>query len=95
VFLSLEGLPADADLVDESATPEERATVASIYRLLERLPVRQRVAWVLKHVEGETLDAIAVLCRCSKATVQRRLRAAEEALRLEREAEEHHGRLGS
>jgi DNA-directed RNA polymerase specialized sigma24 family protein len=36
--------------------------------------------WLLRHVEGETLDAIAVLCRCSKATVQRRLRAAQRAL---------------
>jgi DNA-directed RNA polymerase specialized sigma24 family protein len=39
------------------------------------------VVWVLKHVEGETLDSIAELCRCSKATVQRRLRAAEQVLK--------------
>jgi DNA-directed RNA polymerase specialized sigma24 family protein len=42
---------------------------------------------VLKHLEGETLDTIALLCGVSKATVQRRLRAAEEALRLAREDE--------
>jgi RNA polymerase sigma-70 factor, ECF subfamily len=79
-FFSLEALPPDASLVDAGATPEEKALVASTYRMVERLPVRQRVVWVLKHIQGETLDAIAELCGCSKATVQRRLRAAEHAL---------------
>jgi RNA polymerase sigma-70 factor, ECF subfamily len=79
-FFSLEALPPDARLVDEAATPEEKALVASTYRVVERLPVRQRVVWVLKHIQGETLDAIAELCGISKKTVQRRLRAADEAL---------------
>jgi RNA polymerase sigma-70 factor (ECF subfamily) len=91
VFFSLEALPPDANLIDEGATPEEQASVASTYRLVERLPVRQRVAWVLKHVEGETLDAIAGLCHVSKTTVQRRLRAAERALRMEKGREGHDG----
>ena len=79
-FFSLEALPPDTRLIDDGATPEETAEVASTYRLVERIPVRQRVVWVLKHVEGETLDAIAEICGISKATVQRRLRAAERAL---------------
>jgi DNA-directed RNA polymerase specialized sigma24 family protein len=41
---------------------------------------------VLRHIEGETLDSIAVLCGCSKTTVQRRLRAAQRTLG---EMEEH------
>jgi RNA polymerase sigma-70 factor (ECF subfamily) len=81
-FFSLEALPSDAQLIDDGATPEDRAEVASTYRMVERLPVRQRVVWVLKHVEGETLDAIAEICGISKATVQRRLRAAEHALEV-------------
>ena len=81
-FFSLEALPSDARLIDDGATPEDKAEVASTYRMVERLPVRQRVVWVLKHVEGETLDAIAEICRISKATVQRRLRAAERALEV-------------
>lgn len=68
-------------LVDTAATPEERAHVAMTYRWLERLPTAQRVVWVLRHVEGESLDEIARLCACSKSTVQRRLRAAQETLR--------------
>ena len=69
-FFSLEALPPDARLIDDGATPEEKAEIASTYRMVERIPVRQRVVWVLKHVEGETLDAIAEICgfrrpRCS------------------------------
>jgi RNA polymerase sigma-70 factor (ECF subfamily) len=79
-FFSLDSVTDDAALIDGAATPEERAHVASTYRLLEALPVAQRIAWTLRHVEGETLDEIAVLCGCSKATVQRRVRAAAHAL---------------
>lgn len=87
-FFSLESLPSSgASLVDDGATPEEKADVVSSYRMIERIPVRQRVVWMLKHVEGETLDAIAAICRCSKATVQRRLRAAEHALQIQKQGD--------
>ena len=79
-FFSLDAVSEHVALVDAAATPEERAHVAAIYRKLEALPVPQRIVWVLRHVEGETLDAIAALCACSKATVQRRLRAAQSSL---------------
>jgi RNA polymerase sigma-70 factor (ECF subfamily) len=70
--------PGDySDLADPGATPEQCAEVASAYRLLERLPVRTRIVWVLRQVQGETLERIAELCGCSLSTVQRRLRAAE------------------
>jgi RNA polymerase sigma-70 factor, ECF subfamily len=79
-FFSLDAVADDVRLIDPAATPEERAHVTSTYRILDGLPVAQRIAWVLKHVEGETLDSIAVLCACSKTTVQRRIRAAQETL---------------
>ena len=79
-FFSLETMVGQPAIVDNAATPEERAHITSTYRLLEALPVPQRIVWLLRHVEGETLDSIAVLCGCSKATVQRRLRAARAAL---------------
>jgi RNA polymerase sigma-70 factor (ECF subfamily) len=79
-FFSLEAVPDHTALIDGAATPEERAHAAAVYRRLEALPVALRVVWVLKHVEGETLDEIAVSCACSKATVQRRLRAAQAIL---------------
>jgi RNA polymerase sigma-70 factor (ECF subfamily) len=79
-FFSLDAVSDHDALVDAAATPEERAHITSTYRLLARLPVAQRVTWILRHIEGETLDGIAELCRCSKATVQRRIRAAQKTL---------------
>jgi RNA polymerase sigma-70 factor (ECF subfamily) len=69
-----------AELIDSSASPEERAQIAHIYRMLERMPRDERIVWVLRLVEGETLEAIADLLGCSVSTVQRRLRAAESAM---------------
>jgi RNA polymerase sigma-70 factor (ECF subfamily) len=71
---------AQTDLVDASASPEERAQVARIYRSLERLPEDERLVWVLRLVEGETLESIAEMLACSVSTVQRRLRAAQAAM---------------
>jgi RNA polymerase sigma-70 factor (ECF subfamily) len=69
-----------AELVDASASPEERAQIAHIYRMLERMPRDERIVWVLRLVEGETLESIAELMSCSVSTVQRRLRAAQAAM---------------
>lgn len=68
---------------DLAASPEERAEVARLYRKLDRLPVPERVAWLLRHVEGESLEDMVALCSCSKSTVQRRLRSAEARLQQE------------
>jgi RNA polymerase sigma-70 factor, ECF subfamily len=66
-----------AELVDASAGPEERAQVAHVHRTLEKMPRDERIVWVLRIVEGETLESIAELLGCSVSTVQRRLRAAQ------------------
>ena len=63
-------------LADRGATPEEHAHVRSVYRLLERMPADERVVWILRHVESESLERVAELCGCSLSTVQRRLRSA-------------------
>jgi len=68
---------AQIDLVDGGASPEERAEIARIYRTLDQLPRDERLAWVLRFVEGETLESIASLLGCSLSTTQRRLRSAE------------------
>ena len=68
---------AHTDLVDAAASPEERAEIARIYRMLDRMPRDERLVWVLRFVEGETLESIAGLLGASVSTVQRRLRAAE------------------
>jgi RNA polymerase sigma-70 factor (ECF subfamily) len=65
------------NLVDASVSPEERAEIARIHRLLGRLKRDERLVWILRFAEGETLSSIAELLGASISTVQRRLRAAE------------------
>jgi RNA polymerase sigma-70 factor (ECF subfamily) len=59
------------------ASPEERALAEHVYRLLERLPARQQVAWILRHVEEQSLEEVARNCRCSIATAKRAIASAE------------------
>jgi RNA polymerase sigma-70 factor (ECF subfamily) len=70
-------------VLDSSLTAEQLSDVRRAYGALGRFPAEERVIWVLRHIEGESLDQIARLCDCSKSTVQRRLRTAEA--RFERE----------
>lgn len=72
-----------AELADPGASPRDRALVNELYRALDRLPVRQRVAWTLRHIEGVELTEIASACECSLATIKRSITAAETALRGE------------
>jgi RNA polymerase sigma-70 factor (ECF subfamily) len=87
-FLNLDTLAHDAVLTAPGASPDETAEVARIYRMLERLPAEQRVVWILRHIEGASLDDLVALTKCSKSTVQRRLRAAQQEI----ERGVHHGR---
>jgi RNA polymerase sigma-70 factor (ECF subfamily) len=70
-------------LADPAAGPEERQLLVEVYRALDRLPARDRVAWTLRNVEGETLERVAALCGCSLATVKRRIASAHDRLRRE------------
>jgi RNA polymerase sigma-70 factor, ECF subfamily len=84
-FLGALGLagtePVDLDaLVGESAGPETRAQLAEVYGVLRLLPVDQRVAWVLRHVEGHKLEEVARILDCSLATAKRRLGLAQQAV---------------
>jgi RNA polymerase sigma-70 factor, ECF subfamily len=82
-WLSLESVrEGDLPLLG-GVSAEQRAEAARLYRALDRLPAEQRVAWLLRHIEGETLTAMVELCGCSQSTVQRRLRLAESQLARE------------
>jgi RNA polymerase sigma-70 factor, ECF subfamily len=70
-------------LADTSMSPEDRAFIAELYRALDRVPVRERLAWTLRHLEGLDLGVVAQTCGCSLATVKRRIAAAECRLRAE------------
>jgi RNA polymerase sigma-70 factor (ECF subfamily) len=71
---------AHADLVDPAASPEDRTSIAYIYRTLEKMSQDERLVWVLRFVEGETLESIAELLGASVSTVQRRLRTAQATM---------------
>jgi RNA polymerase sigma-70 factor, ECF subfamily len=64
-------------LAAQAASPEVATLVSELYRVLDRLPVDQRLAWSVRYIEGETLDAVALLCGCSLATAKRRIAAAQ------------------
>ncbi len=68
-------------LVDPGAGPEERHLVREVYRALDRLPAVERVAWTLRHVEGERLEDVAALCDCSLATAKRRIASAHQKVK--------------
>ena len=73
------GLAADVDysaIAGPEASPEERLVLQRVYQCLDTLPADQRLAWTLRHIEGEALQRVAELCRCSLATAKRRIAAA-------------------
>jgi RNA polymerase sigma-70 factor (ECF subfamily) len=76
-FLGLDDAARCAQLAI-GANQEQTAAVNRIYRVLDELPVKNRIAWTLRNVEGEQLDAVAMLCGCSLATAKRRIAAAHE-----------------
>ena len=60
--------------------PDERAQLVALYQALESVAVDERVAWVLHHVEGETLPVVAAQCGVSLATIKRRIARADELI---------------
>ena len=61
-----------------AADPATSHAVRRFYRVLDRLSARERLALVLRHVEGMTLEEVAASMQISVATVKRLLRAASE-----------------
>lgn len=76
--LSPEGLAALAG-VDCGA--DARADLARLDDVLSRVPVAERTAWMLRRVEGWSLEEVAHSCQCSLATVKRRITAADKRVR--------------
>ncbi len=74
------GESALSELPAAGITAEQKALLARIYRILDQVQPASRVAWVLRHVEGERLDDVAIACGCSLATAKRRIAAVQELL---------------
>jgi RNA polymerase sigma-70 factor (ECF subfamily) len=79
--LRLDDVPDYEVLADGAAGPETRSSLVSAYRALDQLSAQERIVWVLRQVEGESLETIAEACECSISTVQRRLRSAERKMK--------------
>lgn len=82
-WLGFDENPEDVSLesmVDYNASPEVRAEFGWLDQALRRIDDRDRMAWVLRHVEGLKLPEVASACECSLATAKRRIAAAETAI---------------
>ena len=78
------GVDAEVDyagLVDPAASPHDKLLVRTVYRALDELPVADRLAFTLHTIEGEVLEEVARLCRCSLATAKRRIARVQQALK--------------
>lgn len=69
-----------APLVDGGSSAVDRLLLGAVYQVLDSMPVDDRVAFVLHHIEGEKLEDVAQICRCSLATAKRRIARAQQAI---------------
>ncbi len=70
--------PAEVPDAESIEAPSEiREAVARLYRALDALPVDERVAFSLRHIEQMELMEVAEACNVSLATAKRRLARAE------------------
>jgi RNA polymerase sigma-70 factor (ECF subfamily) len=82
--LGLDGSHDDAALdrlAREDTVAETRSELAALDLVLQTLPANHRIAWMLRHVEGDALDDVAAACDCSLATAKRWISAADERVR--------------
>ncbi len=67
-------------LVDPRVSPADRALLRAVYKILEDMPVQDRLAFTLHVIEGETLPAVAKLCGCALATAKRRVARGQKMI---------------
>lgn len=65
---------------DDGPGPESNADLSGNIRKLLSLPDELRTPWLLKHVEGHTLESVAKQCDCSLSTAARRIQSANDRL---------------
>lgn len=79
-FLGIDDPIVYDSVADAGASPEDRALLARVYRVLDGLPANARIAWSLRYVEGEPLENVAQLSGCSLATAKRRIASAARSI---------------
>lgn len=81
--------PTD-ELAEVHAAPhdsESAQVLRALYRVLERMPNRRRLAFVLRHVQGCEVVEAAQLLGVSESTIKREARRARATIKLR--AEQH------
>jgi len=79
-FFGLERDASESQQVDHAASPVDRLLLRSVYRVLDDMPVEDRLAFSLHTIEGETMEAVAKLCGCTFATAKRRVARAQRLI---------------
>jgi RNA polymerase sigma-70 factor (ECF subfamily) len=79
--LAFQSQPEVIEVPASGTTAEEYAFLQRMYRVLDTVRPEDRLAWLLRHVEQERLEEVALACGCSLATAKRRIAAAQEVLR--------------
>ncbi len=69
--------PAEHDFGHLGEDHEAHELLSQTYAILDRLPANERIAFVLRYIEGYKLTEGAEACGCSLATFKRRLARAE------------------
>jgi RNA polymerase sigma-70 factor (ECF subfamily) len=65
-----------AQMARPDSSANARLELAMLDQALSSLGTAKRIAWMLRHVEGHSLDEVATQCGCSLATAKRRISAA-------------------
>ena len=74
----------DEAALDNGPGPESTADLSGNIRKLLSLPDELRTPWLLKHVEGHTLEDVAKQCDCSLSTAARRIQTVSDKLQRRR-----------
>jgi RNA polymerase sigma-70 factor (ECF subfamily) len=61
---------------------DAKAAVHALYRLLDGMPARRRLAFVLRHIEGMEVVEAAHVLSVSESTIKREARKARKAIEL-------------
>jgi RNA polymerase sigma-70 factor, ECF subfamily len=66
--------------MSEAPGPHTLTLLQQMFTHLDQLPTNQRIAWSLRYLEGQSLEAVAATCGCSLATAKRWIAAATTSL---------------
>jgi RNA polymerase sigma-70 factor (ECF subfamily) len=72
------------EIIAPTCPPDVAAELSEISTILASFPTNERVAFLLRKVEGISLEEVAIATETSLATVKRRIAAAEDRLEAAR-----------